>query len=488
MTQALRLAFVPLLSLLLSCGEALGPEVVPYTTQDLQVDSSGEGDVGGPRLCVSGPNVYTVWHDDRRSGDRNQVFFNASRAGGSSWLVEQQLSADSSGQTVAEHPDIACAGDSVYVVWEDDRDSDIGHKSVYFAYSTDGGDTWSANQRITDDPDGDFDALGPRITVDYDPKVSPDQELSIAWYDDRRGAYDIYFTRGTNGYNFLPEELRLDTDGPGAAYSAHPRLATDGRGGVFVVWEDSRAGGNDVYMNRSLDFGNTWLVSDVRIDTGDLAGNSDAFGIEVAVDSYVSPTAIYATWHDDRNGGRDIYLNSSSDGGLTWLTEAQRIDNNGEGVSDSFYPSIVVNDRRVLVAWHDDRDIGFDIWSRGSENGGATWGSEVRLDTDVAGSAHSLGVRLARDGDRVAAVWSDHRQGAGSSGDTHPDLYYSVSQDEGYIWSDQERRIDDDPENTAISDQPQVVLAGPSLYVLWIDYRSGNSDLWFRRMSSSGSK
>jgi hypothetical protein len=469
----------------LSCGSLSEPEVIPYTTQDIQVDSSGEGDVGGPRLCVSGPNVYTVWHDDRRSGGRNQVFFNASRAGGTSWLVEQQLSADTSGQTVAEAPDIACAGDSVYVVWEDDRDSDIGHKSIYFAYSADGGDTWSENQRITDDPEGDFDALGPRIAVDYDPAISLDQELSIVWYDDRRGAYDIYFTRSTNGYNFLPEELRLDTDTPGSAYSAHPRLATDGRGGVFVVWEDSRSGGNDVYVNSSMDYGNSWLASDIRIDTGDAAGNSDAFGIEIAVDSAASPTAVYAVWHDDRNGGRDIYLNSSPDGGATWASEARRIDNDGEGVSDSFYPSIVVRDRRVLVAWHDDRDIGFDIWSRGSENGGATWGSEVRLDGDVAGSAHSIGVRLTRDGNRVAAVWSDHRSAAGSVGETHPDLYYSLSQDEGFIWSDEELRIDDDPQNTAISDQPQVVLAGPSLYVLWIDYRSGNSDLWFRRLSSS---
>jgi hypothetical protein len=434
---------------------------------------------------VSGPNVYSVWHDDRRSGDRNQVFFNVGRGGGSTWPVDQQLSADASGQTVAEHPDIACAGDSVYVVWEDDRDSDIGHKSIYFTHSGDGGDTWSENQLIIDDPDGDFDALGPRIAVDHDPASGPDHEISIVWYDNRRGAYDIYFTRSTNGYNFLPQELRLDTDVSGVAYSAHPRLATDGRGGVFVVWEDSRSGGNDVYANRSLDYGNSWLGSDARLDGGDAAGSSDAFGIEIAVDRVVSPTAIYATWHDDRNGGRDIYLNSSHDAGSTWLSEAQRIDNNGEGVADSFYPSIVVRDERVLVAWHDDRDIGFDIWTRGSENGGETWGSELRLDSDVAGSAHSLGVRLARDGNRVAAVWTDHRRGPEAEGEVHPDIYYSLSQDEGYIWSDAEQRVDDDPQSTAISDQPQLVLAGPSIYVLWVDYRSGNSDLWFRRMSSS---
>lgn len=480
-----RFVLVPALLLLSGCPSAVEPEVIPYVTQDVKIDASGDADVGSPRLCVSGPNVYAVWHDDRRSGGRNQVFFNAGRGGGSSWAVaDQQISADPSGNTVAEHPDIACAGDSIYIVWEDDRDSDIGHRSIYFTYSNDAGLTWAENQRITDDPDGDFDALGPRIVVDHDPARGPDHELSIVWYDDRRGAYDIYFTRGTNGYNFLPQEIRLDTDAPGSAYSAHPRLATDGRGGVFVVWEDSRAGGNDVYANRSLDWGNTWRPSDSRVDTGDADGGSDAFGIELAVDSVVSPSAVYVVWHDDRNGGRDIYLNASHDGGSTWASEAQRINNNGDGVSDSFYPSIVVRDRRVLVAWHDDRDIGFDIWSRGSDNGGESWASEIRLDTDVAGSAHSLSVRLARDGNRVAAVWTDHRPAPGVS-DAHPDLYYSLSQDEGYIWSEGERRLDDDPQSTAISDQPQVQLLGPSLYTLWVDYRSGNSDLWFRRVSSS---
>lgn len=472
--------------LLPACGVLGEPEVVPYSTQDVQVDSSLEADVGGPRLCVSGPNVYAVWHDDRRSGGRNQVFFNVGRGGGSTWSESDvQLSADPDGDSVAEHPDIACAGDAVYVVWEDDRDSDIGHKSIYFSYSNDGGDSWSEDQLVTLDPDGDFDALGPQIVVDHDPAVDQDHELSIVWYDDRRGAYDIYFTRSTNGYNFLPEEVRLDTDGPGAAYSAHPRLDSDGKGGVFVVWEDSRSGGNDVYANRSPDYGTTWLSSDIRLDSGDPAGASDAFGIELAVDSVVEPSAVYATWHDDRNGGRDIYMNVSSDAGTSWLSAAQRIDNDGEGASDSFYPSVVARDDRVLVAWHDDRDIGFDIWLRGSENGGETWGSELRLDTDTAGSAHSLGARLVRDGNRVAAVWTDHRRGPDVTGDGHPDLYYSLSQDEGYLWSEAEQRIDDDPQSTAISDQPQVVLAGPSLYVLWVDYRSGNSDLWFRRVSSS---
>jgi hypothetical protein len=163
-----------------------------------------------------------------------------------------------------------------------------------------------------------------------------------------------------------------------------------------------------------------------------------------------------------------------------------RIDNDAAGGANSFYPDVSAADGRVLVAWHDDRDLGYDIYLRGSENGGETWGSSVRLDTDLVGSAHSLGARLAREGDRIVVAWSDLRAHSDLSGEPHPDLYYRASQDGGYLWSEAERRVDDDPMSTAISAAPQVAVSGPFAYFLWVDYRLGNADLWFRSMASSG--
>ncbi len=470
-----------------ACGVAPGtdPEVIAYTTLDQPIDHSLEADVGSPRLCVSGPNIYAVWHDDRRSGGRNQVFFNVGRGGGTHWGESDiQISGDPTGDSVAENPSIACAGDSVYVVWEDDRDSEFGHRSIYFRYSDDSGDTWQTDQLVTFDPDGDWDAQGPRIVVAYDPDVSPDRTLYIVWYDNRFGAYDVYFTRSTNGYNFLEQELRLDTDVAGAAYSAHPEIAVDDIGGVYVAWEDSRDGGNDVYVNRSFDRGDAWLAGDIRLDGGDDGGASDAFGVTIAVDREASQPAAYVAWHDDRSGGKDIYLNRSIDAGTTWQPEPTRIDNDVEGGSDSFYPSLYAYDDTVLVAWHDDRDLGFDVWLRGSDNSGETWGSEQRLDTDLVGSAHSLGPKLTGVGPNVSAVWSDYRRPSDVEVG-HPDLYYRVSTDGGFVWNGEDARIDNDPQSTAISDDPQVVMSGPFVYVIWVDYRAGNADLWFRRMSTN---
>ena len=467
----------------LGCGAGPGgePEVIPYTTRDRQIDHSEAANAGGARLCAAGANVYAVWHDDRRAGDRNQVFFAKGSGGGAHWSeTDVQLSSDPTGDSIAENPALACAGDSVYVVWEDDRDSEFGHKSIYFTYSDDAGDSWEIDRLVTTDPDGDYDAQGPRVAVQYDPDESPDKQILIAWFDNRSGAYDVFATRSTNGYNFLDAEVRVDTDPPGSAYSGEPVLRLDGAGGVYIAWEDSRDGGNDVYFNESHDLGETW-GTDWRLDGGDAGGASDAFGIDMTVDVDGDAAVPYVVWHDTRNGANDIYVNHPAGG--DWLDEAVRLDGGGEGAAESFYPSVYATDGRVLVAWHDDRDVGFDILLRGSDDGGLDWGSEVRLDTDVVGTAHRLGVKLAGVGPNVAAVWTDYRRPVELL-DPQPDVYFRTSSDGGVLWSESDLRVDDDPQGTGISDEPQVAMAGPAIHVLWLDYRAGDADVYYRRMTA----
>jgi hypothetical protein len=481
-----------LLLVLTACEPAgVVEEVVAYTTADTLVDHSQGAAVGHPRMCVSGTAVFMVWHDNRHDG-RNQVFMSIGRAGGTDWAESDTLVSANiidGRETVAENPEIVCAGEQVYVVWEDDRESEIGHRNVYFANWDDNVDVRQFVQirAANDDPDGDYDAITPSIAVDYDPSSGPDRDIYLAWTDNRFGAHDVWFTRSVNGYNFLTEEIRLDTDDDGNAYSARPQVKSDGIGGVYVAWEDSRDGGNDVYVNRSQDFGFNWEDADTRVDGGDDGGNSNAFGVQLAIDRESDTPAAYVAWHDERNGGRDIFLNHSNDAGASWQAEAVRVDGGGEGAAESFYPAVVAHDRRVVVAWHDDRDVGFDIQMRGSDDGGTTWGPELRLDTDLAGSAHSLGVKLVGQGSTIAAVWTDRRlDPEGEISDGHPDVYYRTTQDSGFIWSEVDARLDDDPQSTAISDEPQVVIAGPLVHVAWLDYRSGNADLWYRNVSSTG--
>ena len=461
-------------------GEGGEPEIIAYTTNDVQVDSSAAANTAEPAMCVSGTTVYVVWHDDRRGG-RNQVFFNAGRGGGGSWGSDTQLSADPGGDSVAENPAIACVGESIYVAWEDDRDSELGHRSIYFSHSEDAGRTWSNDTLLTVDQEGDWDSLGPALSVERDGDTDT---VYAVWYDNRRGAYDIFFTRGTNGTGWLPEELRLDTDEAGAAYSAHPFIVTDPIGGVYVSWQDARHGGNDVYVRHSVNRGDFWDAEDIRL-TGVAAEPINAFGISMVIDRDAAQPAIYVAWHDDRNGARDIFMASSTNAGFTWTEEPQRIEADGEGAADSFYPSVSAAAGRVMVSWHDNRDVGFEVLGRTSIDGGNSWGSEFRVDTDVIGTAHSLRPQVVQQGDRVAVGWIDHRTaGSDFEGAPQPDVYYRVSTDGGLTWAPDDARVDDDPQSSAISDDLQIALAGPAVHALWVDYRLGNADLWYRTMPS----
>lgn len=459
------------------------PEVIAYTTLDQRIDTGSEADALSPRLCVSGTSAYVVW-EETREGGRSQVLFAAGRSGGVSWEEPIQLSTNPTGEAIAAKPQIACVGSSIYVVYEDDRDSEIGHRNVYIRYSDDGGRTWAAETQLTGDPDGDWDALEPQVVAFQDPN-GIDTRIYVTWYDNRSGAYDVYVQSGVNGYNWLAEEVRVDRDAAGSAYSGHPQIAADGVGGVYIVWEDSRDGSNAVYTNSSIDHGVNWRANDTRLDTGTAAGTSDAFGLTLAVDRERTVPAVYVAWHDDRNGPNDIYLNRSLDAGATWDSEPTRIDNDAAGSANSFYPVVNAVDDRVLVAWHDDRNLGFDVYLRSSDDAGASWLSETRVDSDVAGSAHSLDARISRAGDRVAIGWVDYRTPLELGQQGQPDVYYKLSDDEGYIFPQEESRVDDDPQSTAISDDLQMVLSGPLVYMVWVDYRMGNADLWFRAMPST---
>lgn len=473
-----------LLAIIVSFGACVlasnEPEVIAYTTEDVLVDSSAEANTGEPAMCVAGTTVYVVWHDNRRGG-RNQVFFNAGRGGGSNWGTDEQLSADPTGESIAENPALACAGDSVYVAWEDDRDSDLGHRSIYFRASHDSGRTWENDVLLTVDVEGDWDSLGPSLSVVREGEADT---VYAVWYDNRRGAYDIYFTRGVNGEDWLPEEQRLDTDEPGAAYSAHPLIVTDAIGGVYISWQDARHGGNDVYVRHSATRGDFWDLTDTRL-TGTAANPINAFGISMVIDNDATQPAIYVAWHDDRNGGRDIFMASSTNAGFDWTDEPQRIEADGAGAADSFYPSVSAAAGRVMVSWHDDRDVGFDVLVRTSIDGGESWGSEFRVDTDVIGTAHSLRPQIVQEGDRVAVGWIDHRTtGSEFEGAPQPDVYYRISTDGGLTWVPEDERVDDDPQSSAISDDLQVEIAGPAVHALWVDYRLGNADIWYRTMPS----
>ena len=71
---------------------------------------------------------------------------------------------------------------------------------------------------------------------------------------------------------------------------------------------DLRNGLADVFLNSSTNGGVTWQSTDVRLDGGDAPGAADSDLPEICCDG----AHVYVVWDDGRNTERDIFFNGAT--------------------------------------------------------------------------------------------------------------------------------------------------------------------------------
>ncbi len=117
---------------------------------------------------------------------------------------------------------------------------------VRLSSSRDGGTTWSAPVRVSDDT-GTSDQFLPWIAT------HPDGRLSLSWLDRRSDpsniSYDAFYTNTLDGLNFLPN-VRISTAssllGVNDFIGHYTGLAVSGSS-IFPVWGDTRNGTSDIF-------------------------------------------------------------------------------------------------------------------------------------------------------------------------------------------------------------------------------------------------
>ena len=98
---------------------------------------------------------------------------------------------------VSRYPCIAAYGSVVHLVWHDDRD---GNFHTYYKRSTDGGTTWSADSRRTNDPGN---SMFPSVALSG-------STVHIAWTDTRDPPkVEIYCKSSTDGGLSWGTEIQL---------------------------------------------------------------------------------------------------------------------------------------------------------------------------------------------------------------------------------------------------------------------------------------
>jgi len=99
----------------------------------------------GPRLAVSGNNVYAIW-EEKHDGT-NRIIFAKSTDRGNTFSKPANLTSDVGKDS--ETPSVAAFGNIVYVVW---TDNSLGNFDIFFIKSTDGGNTFSKPLNLSNDP------------------------------------------------------------------------------------------------------------------------------------------------------------------------------------------------------------------------------------------------------------------------------------------------------------------------------------------------
>ncbi len=222
-----------------------------------------------PDISISGDYVHVIWVDDREINNKYDVYYKRSTDNGNTWddgdddPTNDNLDHTkkiSSGEYDSIYPSISSHGDGVHISWDYSKGG-WEWTEIYYAGSLDNGATWSDPIGITEE-----DGIGSLFSA----IASFGDTVHIVWHDDRHLTQDncnseIYYRRSIDGGLSWEEPVRLtEMD----MWSLHPEIDVLGDE-VAVIWQDERDSPlecgvvgffplGEIYYKRSLDGGLTW--------------------------------------------------------------------------------------------------------------------------------------------------------------------------------------------------------------------------------------
>lgn len=287
-------------------------------------------------------------------------------------------------------------------------------------------------------------------------------------HDDGTAIYALWWQKQTDGSKDLHVRVSHDrgrTFGPltildsGNGVLMPHAVASDGKGRIVVAYYDERRPKYQIYLNRSDDFGRTWLGEDLRLDAGpleDAAGKPlETFAVEPKLIAHDG--VFILTWKEKTNKGWRTLSRASLDGGASWAPEVEI-----EGGSGVFTAESLVGrpDGVYLVGFAH----GKGLISFRTRDGGRTWEDLGSLEgsIDVAAISQVSAVAVP---DGLAVVFTYEQQGQKNRIFTA-----RVSAAEGR-WAGAMIRVDRAPFDASIAMSADIAAVDNGVIVAWEDYR-----------------
>ena len=318
--------------------------------------SNNNGTSVVPTVAIQGNNVYVAWQDS--TFGNFEILIAKSTDGGQTFSTPENIS---NNEGFSGSPEIAVNGNNVYVVWQDGTPTP-GSREIFIAKSTDGGETFSTPENISNNKGFSFSS---QIAVNGN-------NVYVIWNDDTDGFDEVFIAKSTDGGETFstPENISDEDISNNASFAYRPSIIVNGNN-VYVVWHEDPLGKRSIFVAKSTDGGETFSTPE---------NISEKFDFSSKATIAVEGNNVYVVWIVDIPNNNDVFIAKSTDGGETFSTPENISNNHGfsniasEVVLVSFEPSIIVNDNNVYVAWGDGTPGNFEILLAKSTDGSKTFG------------------------------------------------------------------------------------------------------------------
>ncbi|MBI5787606.1 MAG: hypothetical protein HZA78_01955 [Candidatus Schekmanbacteria bacterium] len=246
-------------------------------------------------------NIHIAWTDYRDSDW--EIYYTKLDNNGNTLVDDTRLT---SAWAQSYSPSLGIdISDNIHITWEDWRD---GNPEIYYTKLDNNGNTLIDDTRLTyDSAWSETPELG---MDDFD-------NVHITWREQRDGNREIYYTKLDNNGNTLVDDTRLTFT---SSLSDEPKLGVDSSGNVHIAWYDDRDGNQEVYYTKLDNNGNT-LVDDARLTYS----SGDAWAINLNVDNHNN---IHVVWADTRDGNYEIYYTKLDNNGNTLVDDTRLTSDN----------------------------------------------------------------------------------------------------------------------------------------------------------------
>jgi Neuraminidase (sialidase) len=291
--------------------------------------------------------------------------------------------------------------------------------------------------------------------------------------DERTGGGAVLLARpsGPDAWETL---LDLTSKEPGVNIR-EPEIAAGPAKELLIAyrWRRHNPRAKQVRLARSHDAGKTWDTPATPLDA-----SSQGFDPQIA---WGSGKTVVVVWADERRGNRafDIYSRRSTDGGATWEPE-QHLSRFARQIPSDIYarPRLVTDGgERFWAVWVGVRSGRSSVYMNRSLDGGKTWSEPAALSGE---SVSVFGQTLVQAGDRLLVVWIDARSG-------HDRLYSAASSDGGVTWTEPTAILHLAAESqTDASGHTVALLPSGEALVAWADGRNGRQDIFLGQSRDGG--